>query len=153
MAQTVNNLPAMQETWVWSLSQKGPLEKEWLSTPVFLPGEIHRQWEPGGLQSMGSQRIRHDWLLTLSLVHINQNKVSSVQFSCSVLSDSLWPQEPQHSRLPCLSPIPRVHPNPCPLSRWCHPTISSSVIPFSSCPQSLSISGSFQMSQLFTSGG
>ena len=54
---------------------------------------------------MGSQRIRHDWILTLSLVHTNQNKVSSVQFSCSVLSDSLRPQEPQHARLPCLSPV------------------------------------------------
>ena len=59
---------------------------------------------------------------------------SSVQFSCSV--DSLWPHGPQHARPPCPSPTPRVHPNPCPSSQWCHPTISSSVIPFSSCPQS-----------------
>ena len=64
-------------------------------------------------------------------------------------SDSLWPQ---HARPPCPSPVPGVHPNPCPLSRWCHPTISSSIIPFSSCPQSFLESGSFQMSQLFTSG-
>ena len=76
-----------------------------------------------------------------------------VQFSRSVVSDSLWPHEPQHTRPPCPSPTPRVQPNPCPLSRWCHPTISSSVIPFSSCPQSFPASGSFQMSQLFTSGG
>ena len=61
--------------------------------------------------------------------------------------------EPQHARHPCLSPTPRVHPNPCPLSRWCHPTISFSVIPFSSCLQSFPESGSFQMSQLFTLGG
>ena len=67
---------------------------------------------------------------------------SSVQFSCSVASDSLWPHEPQHVRPPSPS-------NPCPLSRWCHPTISSSVIPFSSCHQSFPASGSFQMSQLF----
>ena len=77
----------------------------------------------------------------------------SVQFSCSVVSDSLRPHEPQHTRPPCPSPTPGVHPNPCPLSRWCHPTISSSAIPFSSCPQSFPASGSFQMSQLFTSGG
>jgi len=61
---------------------------------------------------------------------------SSAQFSRSVISDSLWPHELQHTRPPCPSPTPRVHPNPCPLSWWCHPTISSSVIPFSSCPQS-----------------
>ena len=74
---------------------------------------------------------------------------SSVQFSCSVISDSLWPHEPQHAMPPCLSPTPRVCPNPCPLS----PTISSSVVPFSSCPQSVPASGSFQMSQLFAWGG
>ena len=77
----------------------------------------------------------------------------SVQFSHSVMSDSLQSQEPQHARLPCPSPTPRVHPNPCPSSQWCHPTVSSSVVPFSSWPQSFSASGSFQMSQLFTSGG
>ena len=78
---------------------------------------------------------------------------SSVQFSRSVRSDSLQPHEPQHIRPPCPSPTPGVHPNSCPLSWWCHPTISSSVVPFSSCPQSFPASGSFQMSQLFTSGG
>ena len=77
----------------------------------------------------------------------------SVQFSCSVVSNSLRPHESQHARPPCPSPAPGVHPNPCALSRWCHPTISSSVIPFSSCPQSLPPSGSFQMSQFFASGG
>ena len=75
----------------------------------------------------------------------------SVQFSHSVVFDSLWSHEPQHTRPPSPSPTPRVHPNPCPLSRWCHPTISSSVVPFSSCPQSFPASGSFQMSQLFAS--
>ena len=78
---------------------------------------------------------------------------SSVQFSCSVMSDSLWPHELQHARPPSPSPNPGVYPNPCPLSQWCHPTISSSVIPFSSCPQSFPASGSFQMNQLFISGG
>ena len=77
---------------------------------------------------------------------------SSVQCSCSVVSDSLRPHEPQHARLPCPSPTPRVHSNPCPLSRRCHSTISSFVVPFSSCPQSFPASGSFQMSELFTPG-
>ena len=78
---------------------------------------------------------------------------SSVQFSRSVVSDSLPPHEPQHARPPCPSPTPRVYPNSCPLSQWCHPTISSSVVPFSSCLQSFPASGSFPMSQLFASGG
>ena len=78
---------------------------------------------------------------------------SSVQFSHSVVSNSLQPHEPQHARPPCPSPTPGVYPNACPLSWWCHPTVSSSVVPFSSCPQSFPASGSFQMSQLFTSGG
>ena len=76
-----------------------------------------------------------------------------VHFSRSVVSNSLRPHEPQHTRPLCPSPTSRVHPNPCPLSRWCHPAISSSVAPFSSCPQSFPAWGSFQMSQLFTSGG
>ena len=81
------------------------------------------------------------------------HSVSSVQFSRSVLSNSLWPHESQHARPPCPSPTPGVYPNSWPLSRWCHPAISSSVVPFSSCPQSLPASGSFPMSQLFTWGG
>ena len=79
--------------------------------------------------------------------------ISSVQFSRSVMSDSLQPHGLQHAKPPCLSPTPGVYPNSCPLNRWCFPTISSSVIPFSSCPQSFPASGSFQMSQLFASGG
>ena len=77
----------------------------------------------------------------------------SVQFSHSVMSDSLWPPEPKHARPPCPSPIAGVYPNPYQLSQWCHPAISNSVVPFSSCPQSFPASGSFQMSQLFASGG
>ena len=79
--------------------------------------------------------------------------LSSVQFSLSVMSDSLRPHELRHTRPPCLSPTPKVYSNSCPSSRWCHPAISSSGIPFSSCPQSLPASGSFPMSQLFTWGG
>ena len=78
---------------------------------------------------------------------------SSVQFSSSVVSDSLQPHESQHARPPCPSPTPRVYSNSCPSSRQCHPDISSSVIPFSSCPQSLPASGSFPVSQLFPWGG
>ena len=78
---------------------------------------------------------------------------SSVQFSCSVVSYCLRPHESQHARPPCPSPTPGVHSNSCPSSRWCHPATSSSVIPFSSCPQSLPSSESFPMSQLFAWGG
>ena len=77
----------------------------------------------------------------------------SVQFNRSVMSNSLWPHESQHTRPPCPSPTPRVHSNSCPSGRWYHPAISSSVIPFSSCPQSLPASGSFPTSQLFAWGG
>ena len=80
-------------------------------------------------------------------------KMVSVHFSRSVMSDSLRPHESQHARPPCPSPIPGVYSNSCPSSRWCHPAISSSVIPCSSCPQSLPASGSFPMSQLFAWGG
>ena len=78
---------------------------------------------------------------------------SSAQFSHSVVSDSLWPHGPQHARPPCPSPTPRVHSNSCPLSQWCRPAISSSVTPFPFCPQSFPASGSFTVSQLFTSDG
>ena len=77
----------------------------------------------------------------------------SVQFQSLVVSDSFRPQGLQHSRFPCPSPTPRACANSCPSSRWCHPSISSSVIPFSSCPQSFPARGSLQMSQLFTWGG
>ena len=80
-------------------------------------------------------------------------QVSSVQFIHSVVSDSLWPHESQHARPPCPSPAPRDHSDSRPSSQWCHPAISSSVVPFSSCPQSLPASESFPMSQLFTWGG
>ena len=77
----------------------------------------------------------------------------SVQFSRSVMSDSLWPYETQHARPPCPAPTPRVYSNSRPLSRWCHPIISSSIVPYSSCLQSCPASGSFPRSQLFISGG
>ena len=97
----------------------------------------------------------------MKILRSNFNVFSSVQFSRSVVSDSLQPHELQHARPPCPSPTPRVNPNPRPLSQWCHPAIesvmpSSHLIlchPLSSCPQCLPASGSFPMSQLFTWGG
>ena len=99
-------------------------------------------------QNMGLiwTQIQRNLKIFLSYLHC------SVQFSHSVMSESLQPHGLQHARPPCPSPTPGVYSNPCPLSRWCHPTISSSVIPFS-CLQSFPTSGSLQMSQLFTSGG
>ena len=87
-----------------------------------------------------------DWVIEVP-------RFSSVQFSRSVVSDFLWPRESQHARPSCPSPTPGVHSNSYPLSQWCHPSISSSVVPFSSCPQSLPPSESFPMSQHFTWGG
>ena len=106
-------------------------------TSVFLPWEPHEQYE----------KAKGHWKMN------SPGQFSSVQFSHSVVSDSLRPHEPQPTRPPCPSPTPGVHLNPCPLSRWCHPTISSSVVPFSSCPQSFPASGSFQMNQVFASSG
>ena len=83
----------------------------------------------------------------------NYTIILLVQFSCSVMSNTLRPHGLQQARPPCPSPTPGVYLNSCPLSRWCHPTISSSLVPFSSCLQSFPASGSFQMSQLFASGG
>ena len=81
------------------------------------------------------------------------SQVALSQFNCSVMSDSLWPHGLQHARLPCPSPTSGVYSNSCPLTQWCHPTISSPVITFSSCLQSFPATGSFQTSQLFASGG
>ena len=102
---------------------------------------FHLYWREVKLRDLVSCLRFHNWSL------------GSVQFSHSVVSDSLWPREPQNARPPCLSPTPGVHPNPCALSRWCHPTISSSVVPFSFCPQSFPASGSFQKSQFCASRG
>ena len=95
----------------------------------------------------------HEGQLSFPFKKKSSGQFSSVQFSCSVTSDSLQPHESQHARPPCPSPTPGVYPNSCPLSWWCHPAISSSVIPFSSCPQSLPASGTFPMSQLFAWNG
>ena len=129
----------------------------WRPTPVFLPGESPWTEEPGGLQSIVLQRLRYDWsdigciwLLQLIFFFFTSTDFYyyPVQFNCSVMSDSLWP----HARLPCPSPAPGDCSNSCLLNQWCHPTISSSVVPFT-CLQTFSASGSFSMSQFFTSGG
>ena len=121
----------------------------WNSTRDLIPGD---NW------STDNQHWKVHVLNQLLLIHVALLShillsISSVQFSCSVVSDSLRPHESQHARPPCPSPTPGVHSDSCPSSRWCHPAISSSVVPFSSCPQSLPASGSFPMSQLFAWGG
>ena len=93
------------------------------------------------------------WAKRIRCWYILLKVFSSVQFSCSVVSDSLQYHESKHARPPCPSPTAGVHSDSCPSSQWCHPAISSSVVPFSSCPQSFSATESFPMSQLFTSGG
>ena len=98
--------------------------------------------------------VSSTWLVPcLTWQLMSGENISSVQFSCSVVSDSLQPHELQHSRPSCPSPTPRVYSNSYPPIQWCHPAISSSFVPFSSCPQSLPASGSFPMSQLFAWGG
>ena len=101
-----------------------------------------------GSKYHGIETWYHHEIITISSVQF-----SSVQFSCSVVSDSLRPHELQHARPPWTSPTPRVHSNSRPSSQWCHPAISSSVVPFFSCPQSLPASESFPMSELFTWDG
>ena len=130
--------------------------------PLFMNSEYNAlpaAFVPGAAVSAKNKLVRETARcptfkgLTIHLLPIFVNLYSSIQFNCSVMSDSLQPHEPQHSRPPCPSLTPGVYPNSCPLSRWCHPTISSSVVPVSFCLQSFPASGSFQMSQLFTSGG
>ena len=106
--------------------------------------------EPGGLQFMGSQIVRHHW--ATNWAHIHMLQFSSVQFSHSIVSDSLRSNGLQHARHPCPTPTPATYSSSCPSSWWCHPTISSSVFPFS-CLQSFPGSGSFPMNKFFTSGG
>ena len=126
--------------------------RAWQPTPLLLPGESHGQRSVAGY----IYRVAKSgtWLKRLSMYpHAHIQPLKWIQFSRSVVSDYLRPHESQHARPPCPSPTPRVHSNSCPSSRWRHPAISSSVVPFFSCPQSLPASGSFPMSQLFTWSG
>ena len=113
------------------------------------------RWTPSEfvLPSVHFPSLRYPLDFSLHLYNYSYRSFSSVQFSCSVVSDSLRPHGLQHTRPPCLSPTPGVYSNSCPSHQWCHPTISSYVIPFSSRLQSFPASGSFPISQFFTSGG
>ena len=129
--------------------RKIPWRRPWQPTTVFLPGEFDGQKNLVGCSPWGHKELDMTELLT-----VFQNKwLTSVQFCRSVMSDSLQPHGLRHARLPCPSPTPRACSYSCPSSWWCHPTISSSVIPFSFCLQSFTASGSFLMSQFFASGG
>ena len=119
---------------------------EWFPGSVILSKVLSLKWEN---ECTCVSRHGH-----VSVCYEGEGQIlfSSLQFSCSVVSNSLWPHEPQHGRHPCPSPTPGYHPKSYPLSQWCHPTISSYSFPFSSCPQSFPASGSFPTSQLFISG-
>ena len=141
VAQRVKSLPAMRETRVRSLGWEDPLEKEIATHSSTFAWKIQWTEKPGRLQSMGLQRIGHDWGTFTSLL---TNIGCSVQFiSVTQSCPTLQPHGLQHTRPPCLSPTPGVYSNLCPLSQWCHPTISSSIIPFSSHLQSFPASGLF----------
>ena len=147
--------------------RKIPLSRKWQPTPVFLPGKSHAQRSLVGYSPWNRKKsditkqlrththklpnmVKPIKLINVVFILMYLVKsICSVQFSHSFVSYSLGPHEPQHARPPCPSPTPGVYPNSCPSSQRCHPTISSSVVPFSSCPQSFP-AGSFQMSQLFT---
>ena len=120
-------------------------------TMYFIPCLAHASFLIDGSTCVFMHHFFEVLRLKRNVIEFFPLRVKSVQFSHSVMSDSLWPHEPQHARPPCPSPTPGVHSNSRPSSRWCHPVISSSVVPFSSCPQSFPTSGSFQMSQLFAS--
>jgi len=131
---------------LWTVALQAPLsmgfsrKEYWSGWPCLSSGDL----PDTGIESTS--------LMSVSCIG-RQVLKHSVQFSHSVVSDSLWAPGLQHTRPPCRSPTPGAYPNLCPLSQWCHPTISSSVIPFSSCPQSFPASGSFPMSQFFASSG
>ena len=163
----LRKLVMVREAWlaeVHGVSKSRTRLSDWTGLSVNTKEQKSKQIKVNNLRSFRDRMwTQIFWLLSPSLTKGKQNnkilynmgsvQLSSVQFSHSVMSDSLWPHELQHARPPCPSPTPGIHPNSCPSSRWCHPAISSSVVPFSSCPQSLPASQSFTMSQLFTWGG
>ena len=156
----------LKHNWLWdipslsSASWTAASQDNWSDrreTNVFNPTTIRGVW-PGLVHlrpwGNGASGVEGGWALMGETGRCHCNSLwSLVQFSCSVVSDSLQPNELQHTRPPCPPTTPRVYPNTCPSSCWCHPAISSSVVPFSFCPQSFPASGSFPMSQLFAWGG
>ena len=170
VAQTAKNPPAIQETWVPSLDGEDCLEKGMATHSCPLAWRIPWREEPSGLSPRGRKESDTTKKLTVTYYLLpwiwcagkalwplwpshSQIITSTLLFRHSVMSDSLQSQGLQHARLPCPSPSPRVCSNSCPLSRWCHPTISSFVNPFSPCPQSFPASGSFPVSWLLESSG
>ena len=139
-----------QWTWVWTSSRSW----WWTGKPGMLPSMgLQRIWDDWATKLNWTEQLNHPSKVNISfLLLLEQLPQPSVQFSCSVVSDSLQPHESQHARLPCPSPTPGVYPNSCPSSWWCHPSISSSVVLFSRL-QSFPASGSSLMSWLFPSGG
>ena len=122
--------------------------------PQFMEFSRQEYWRRSLLQGIfPTQGLNKGLLHCRQILYCLSHEFSSGRFSRSVVSNSLWPHESQHTRPPCPSPTPGVHSDSRPSSQWCHPAISSPVVPFSSCPQSLPASGSFPMSQLFAWGG
>ena len=145
----------MQEMWVQSLVQGDPWSRKWWPTPVLLPGKSHGQRNLAGYGPRGHKESNRTELLKharLKNAFTVPSRLSSVQVSRSVASNSLPPHGLQYTRLPCPSPTPEAFSNSYPLSQWCHQTISSSVVPFSFL-QSFPASGSFPVNQFFASGG
>ena len=155
----------MQEMWVWSLGREGPLEYKMATPPQY--SCLENSMDRGAWWAIVHGVVKSwTWLSTLActyackfllieiyiLINIKQH-ISSVQFSHPVMCNSLQSHGLQHTMLPCPSPIPGACSNSCPLSQWWYPTISSSVVPFSSCLQFFPASGSFPGSQFFISGG
>ena len=135
---------ATEEGWRNNSRKNEDMEPKWKQHPVMdVTGDGSKVWSCEKQYRTGTWNLRF----------MNQGKFSSVQFSHSVMSNSLQPQGQLQTRLPYPSPTHRVCLNSCPLSRWCHPTLSFSVVPFSSSLQSFPASGSFLMSQFFSSGG
>ena len=148
VAQMVKNLPAMRETWDRSLGWKDPLEEGLATHSSILPWRIPWPEEPGGLQSMGLQKIGHSWATACWVILFC---CCSVTKSCPTFCDLVDCSTPCFLVLHYLTEFAQTC--VCLLSQWCHQTISSSVVPFSFCPQSFPASGSFPMSQLFASCG
>ena len=141
----------MQWTWTWANLGRLPTFRRYREACYAAVHGVAKSWTWLGDWRTTSNDLKP--LLSISSGHSVNWGPLLVQFSCSVMSDSLRPHEPQHARPPCPSPTPGVYSNSSSSSRWCHPAISSTVVPFSSCPQSLPESGSFPMSQLFARGG